>query len=82
MPQYHLRARFPLGEDAAAVPLQVPIEVLQAQMKTQEALLNDVRQRIEEELLWRKIATVATLAGTAIAAVRLTEIWVTLRRKG
>jgi hypothetical protein len=43
--------------------------------------LTSLKKTAEDELYWRKIATGAAIAGALFAAVRLTDIWLAVRRR-
>ncbi len=54
---------------------------IEAALKAQAADLDRIKKVAEEDLYWRKIATYAGVAGAIVAAIRLTDIWIALRRR-
>lgn len=48
--------------------------------KQQNAQLAKLHETAKKDLYWRKIATGAAIAGALFAAVRLTDIWLAVRR--
>ena len=70
-----------LGQEAAEAP--TPFSVEQT-LKAHSAALARIKKSSEEQLLFRRIATVATVAGALFAMIRLTDIYfaVKARRKG
>lgn len=63
-----------LGADEA------PFSV-EATLRAHSAELERLNKTAERELLYRKIAAAAAVAGALFAAVRLTDIWLAVRRR-
>jgi hypothetical protein len=58
-----------------------PAISIEATLRAQQALLERIQRDTEKDLFFRKIATGAAIAGALFAAVRLTDIWLAVRRR-
>ena len=68
--------RYGLGAD----PVDEPFSIEEA-LRQQGADLVSIKKTAEKDLFWRKIATGAAIAGALFAAVRLTDIWLAVKRR-
>lgn len=50
-------------------------------IRRQGEVLDRIQQAARDELLWRKVATAATVAGALFAAARLSEIYFAVKRR-
>ena len=78
--------RFPRRAIGATADLEVapgvsPIEDVRAALRVQDERLTAIQKTTAEELRWRKVGTWISGIAAAIALVRLSEIWIALKRR-
>lgn len=78
--QLSQRPQAALGTTAAPADAEPGLD-LPAVLADQKARLERIETLHEETLKWRKWATYATIAGALFAAVRLTDIYLAVKRR-
>jgi len=71
--------RVPFGADEVAI---APSQTLEELVRAQQADLAALRVTMDKDLFWRRVGTIATIAGTVFAAAKLVDILVAIRRRG
>ena len=56
-------------------------EATEARLQAHSEALARIEKRTADILYWRKIATGAAVAGAVFAAIRLTDIWLAVKRR-
>ena len=67
-----------LGQEAAE---QAAASSVEERLAAHSATLARIEQATAASLWWRKVATGAAIAGALFAAVRLTDIWLAVKRR-
>ena len=66
--------RTSLGQDA-------PVETVEDIVRATRADMAHLRVVMDKDLFWRRVGTIATIAGTVFAAAKLVDILVAIRRR-
>ena len=67
----------PLGQEIA----EQAEPSIEERLAAQAEALARIERSTSETLMWRKIATGAAIAGALFAMVRLTDIWIAVKRR-
>lgn len=59
---------------------EVPVDAV-ALLQAQRTDLDALRSIMEKDLFWRRVSTIATIAGVVIGAAKLTDILISIRRR-
>jgi anti-sigma-K factor RskA len=71
-----------LGQEAAEQAVAAePVPSIEERLAAQAEALARIERATAETLWWRKVATGAAIAGALFAAVRLTDIWLAVKRR-
>ncbi len=73
--------RSSLGADAIIPAPAAPPQTLEELVRAQQADLAHLRVTMDKDLFWRRVGTIATIAGTVFAAAKLVDILIAIRRR-
>jgi hypothetical protein len=66
---------YPMGDE------ELPAFDIEKAFKAHGAELSRLNVLMEKDLFWRRVGTIATVAGTLFAAVKLADILIAIRRR-